>query len=159
MANRLSTSATNNGTGHWLEAGAGTLAETGLLASSTIDFACAAASFAAASWPLVSIRCCVSRSRSAGCSDAFGGVDSGLLAGALFAGGFFSGCLFTRFFCGLVDCLGWRFVLRRCRCAVGFAVGLILRVCHAAAPLQLSLTSSSAPGCRVPSCQDASRRL
>src|ERR1700757_93536 len=88
MANRLSTSATNNGTGHWLEAGAGTLAETGLLASSTIDFACAAASFAAASWPLVSIRCCVSRSRSAGCSDAFGGVDSGLLAGAFLAGAF-----------------------------------------------------------------------
>src|ERR1700758_5653653 len=101
MANRLSASATNNGPGHWLEAGAGTLAETGLLASFTIDFACAAASFAAASWPLVSIRCCVSRSCSAGCSDGFGGVDSGLLAGAFLAGAFLAGAFFAgAFFAG-----------------------------------------------------------
>src|ERR1700756_3189443 len=105
MANRLSASATTSGTGHWLEAGAGTSGETGVLASSTIDFACAAAFFPAASWPLVSIRCCVSRSCSAGCSDGFGGVDSGLLAGAFlaaafFAGAFFAGAFFAAFFAG-----------------------------------------------------------
>src|SRR5271163_100434 len=91
MANRLSTRATSSGTGDWLDAGIGATGGTGLLAPSTVDFACAATSLAAsASWPLVSI----SWPRS-------GGADSGLFAGAFLATALLAGAfLATAFFTG-----------------------------------------------------------
>src|SRR5260370_11157188 len=96
MASRLRVKATVSGPGDWPDDVAGTSGETGLLASSTVDLACAAASLAAAaSWPLVSIRCCMP----SGCSAGFGG--SGLLAGAFLAGAFFAGAFLAgAFFAG-----------------------------------------------------------
>src|SRR5260370_38522025 len=94
MASRLSTTATTTGSADWLGAGGATLDETGLLAPSTVDFACAATSLAAASSsPLVSIRCFRSCGTSAGCWTGFWGARSGLLSCACVAGAYLLGRL------------------------------------------------------------------
>src|SRR5947209_10623003 len=87
MASRLRATATISGTGDCPDAGGAAAGATGLGAPSTVDLAWAATSFAAPSWPLVSIRCCTPR----GCSVALGGAGSGLLAGAFLAGAFLAG--------------------------------------------------------------------
>src|ERR1700756_4081849 len=136
MASRLRVTATISGTRDWLGDDATMSGETGLFAPSTVDFACAAASLAAAaSSPLVSIRSCMV----SGCSAGLGGAGWALLAGAFLAGAFFGGGffggrffrgrffrgrLFGRCFCGLLDCLGRGLLFRRSRCAVGLSVGL-----------------------------------
>src|SRR5262249_5723326 len=97
-ANRLSGGATASGSGDGPVGTSGSR-ETGSLALSTVDFACAAASLAASTscWPLVSIRCC----KSTGASAFFGGAGSGALAGAFLAGAFLAGAFLAgAFFAG-----------------------------------------------------------
>src|SRR5277367_3182795 len=98
IASRLSATATANGTADWLGDDGTMLGATGLLASSTVDFACAAASLAAAAnSPLDSISCCIL----VGAAGGLDGVGAGLVAGAFLAGVFLAGVFFaTAFFAG-----------------------------------------------------------
>src|SRR5580693_1031247 len=163
IANRLSVSATNSGTGDWLGAGGETSGETGLLAPSTVDFACAAASLAAAaSSPLVAIRCCMPR----GCSTGLAGAGSALFAGAFLAtaflaGAFLAGAFFADAF------LAGAFALLSTALAGGFLAGGVDPPSSdslsggswgsAMRPLLCSFLRDFSVGTkvtRVPSCQD-----
>src|SRR5271166_4517659 len=155
MANRLSASATASGTDEVRGAGTDSSPETGLLAASTVDFACAATTLAASSWPLVSIRCC----RPRGWSAAFGGAGSGLLAGAFLAGAFLAGAFLAGAFAVFLTALAGG-------CLAGGvdapSDSLSGRSCGSAMRrLLYSFLAlfSSALVTRVPSCQDVLRRL
>src|SRR5271166_4451437 len=157
MANRLSATATASGTGEVRAAGGYASLETGSLALSTVDFACAAASLAASSWPLVSIRC----ARPSGCSAGLGGafLAGAFLAGAFLAGAFFAGAFLAGAFAVFLTALAGGSLAGGVGAPSGSPSGWSCGSAMRRLLYSFLALFSSALVTRVPSCQDVLRRL